>query len=376
MRFLWQHRKVKSILICGSRGYPARYGGFETLTQELAELWSSQEHRVTVTGFSNNINERVRVRSVPTAKIVTVTVKYSGWSRVANMYATFQAVRIACKLSNFDGAIVLNDVNFFTALYLKARRKIPVVLHFDGDESVRRGIPLPGRLLHWIMRLASLNFIDNLVVDSRALLRLVPQRLSNKVRVIKYGFPVVATDRKAMYRDFPELQKGYFLNVARFVPENNIAEIMESYLNSKRSLPLVIVGKGTGSKSYELRVEEIALKAPEKIFLFDAQYDPQKLCTLIESSNLYIHGHEAGGTNPVLVTAREFASNVASQNNSYNREDCRDDEMFWSSVAELTTIMNSEVPSRPRQDVATTSKASTRSWEEIADQYLDLLFTA
>jgi glycosyltransferase involved in cell wall biosynthesis len=376
MRFLWQHRKMKSILICGSRGYPARYGGFETLTQELAELWSNEGHSVTVTGFSSKSSERVLVKSEPTAKIITITVKYSGWSRVANMYATFKAARLACKLYKFDGAIVLNDVNFCTALYLNARRGIPVVIHLDGDESVRRGIPWPGRVLHWLMRSASLNFIDKIVVDSRALLSSIPQRLSNKVRVIKYGFPVVSTDRTILARDFSELQKGYFLNVARLVPENNVVELVESYLSSKRALPLVIVGKGTGSKSYESRLEDLALEAPGKIFLLDAQYDPQKLCTLIESSNLYIHGHEAGGTNPVLVTAREFASNVASHNNSYNREDCRDDEMFWSSVAELTAIMDSETPFRKRQNVGITSKASTHSWEEIADQYLDLLFTA
>jgi glycosyltransferase involved in cell wall biosynthesis len=268
---------MKSILICGSRGYPARYGGFETLTQELAELWSNEGHRVTVTGFSSKSSERVVVKTEPTVAITTITVRYSGWSRLANMYATFKAARLACKLYKFDGAIVLNDVNFFTALYLNARRGIPLAIHLDGDESVRRGIPWAGRLLHLFMRWASLNFIDKIVVDSRALLRSVPHRLSNKVRVIKYGFPVVSTDKTLMYRDFPELQKGYFLNVARLVPENNVVEIVESYLSSKRTLPLVILGKGTGSKSYESRLEDLALKAPEKIFLLVAQYDPQKL---------------------------------------------------------------------------------------------------
>jgi len=376
MGFLWQPWKMKSILICGSRGYPARYGGFETLTQELGELWSNQGHKIVITGFGSKSGRKVVLKTEPPEEIVTVTVEYSGWSRLANMLATFKAVRLACKLHSFDGAVVLNNTNFFTALYLQKTRGIFVVMHLDGDESSRRGIPWPGRVLHWLMRKASLSLIDKLVIDSRALLKSVPQRLSNKVSVIKYGFPIVSTDRKIVYGELPELQGGFFLNVARLVPENNVVEIMESYLNSKKRIPLVILGKGTGSKSYESRLEELALKAPEKILLLKAQYDPQKLCTLIEASSLYIHGHEAGGTNPVLVTARQFASKLASHDNSYNREDCRSDEMFWSSQSQLTTMMDTAPLHYLGQDVANTSKAASESWNEIADQYLELLFKA
>lgn len=365
---------MKSILICGSRGYPAHYGGFETLTQELAELWSNEGHRITVTGFSNKGSERVVFKTEPKVEIATIAVEYSGWSRLANIFATFKATRQACKLYSFDGAIVLNGANFFTALYLQARRGFPVLVHLDGDESARRGIPWPGRVLHWFMRLASLIFIDKIVIDSRALLRRIPRKFYKKVRVIKYGFADVSTDRKVMSRNFPELQAGYFLNVARLVPENNVAEIMESYLSSKRRVPLVILGKGTGPKRYESRLEDLALKAPEKILLLKAQYDTQKLCTLIESSSLYIHGHEAGGTNPILVTARQFASKLISHSNVYNREDCRSDEMFWSNVSELRTVMDSESLFQSRRDTAITAKDSTESWEEIADQYLELLF--
>jgi glycosyltransferase involved in cell wall biosynthesis len=290
------------------------------------------------------------------------------------MFATFKAVRIACRMDKFDGAIVLNDVNFFTAFYLQAIRRMQVVMHLDGDESARRGIPWPGRLLHWLMRLASLNFINKVVVDSRALLRLVPQKFSTKVRVIKYGFPNISINSKNVLRYFPELDGGYFLNIARFVPENNVAEIMESYLSSTRKVPLVVLGKGTGSKNYESKLEDLAMKAPGKILILNAEYNTQKLCTLIGASSLYIHGHEAGGTNPVLVTARHFASNLASHDNFYNREDCRSDEKFWSESSQLKLIMESEPLFDQYECTAMTPKSSTESWHEIADQYFDLLF--
>ena len=364
---------MRSILICGSRGYPARYGGFETLTQELSEYWSDEGFRITVTGFFGKGNERFFLKNEQQKDVRTVNVEYSGWSRLANLFATFKAVRIACRHDEFDGAIVLNDVNFFTAWFLQVKKGIPVVIHLDGDESARRGIPWPGRALHWVLRAASINFINKIVVDSRALLPRVPQRHLKKVSVIKYGFSRISTAKESIYQDFPELRDGYFLNIARFVPENNVAEIIEAYLNSNRDLPLVILGKGTGAKSYELKVEELAMKALGQIRLLEAEYDSKKLCTLIEESSLYIHGHEAGGTNPVLVTARQYATFLASHDNFYNREDCRSDEEFWSSVSSLTSIMNSKLSLPINKDNATPPKLNPESWAEIADQYLELL---
>ena len=364
---------MKSILICGSRGYPAHYGGFETLTQELSELWSEEGLRVTVTGFSGKGTESVLIKNELPKNIRTINVKFSGWFRIANLIATFKAARIACSHDEFDGAIVLNDVNFFTAWYLQEKFAIPVVIHLDGDESARRGIPWPGRVLHWAMRVASIIFIDKIVVDSRVLLKKFRQKHLHKVTVIKYGSPRVSTNRKLMYQDSPELNEGYFLNVARFVPENNVAEIIEAYLNSKRQIPLVILGKGTGSKKYESKLEDLAMRAPGKIRLMEAQYDRTVLCTLIQDSILYIHGHEAGGTNPVLITARQLATFVASHNNSYNREDCRSDEEFWSDVTQLTNIMNLKSSLRLSEDKATIPSTSSESWAEIADQYLDAL---
>jgi glycosyltransferase involved in cell wall biosynthesis len=358
-------------LICGSRGYPARYGGFETLTQELCEYWNGAGIKVTVTGFFRKGGESSPIRNDQGIKVVNV--EFSGWSRLTNLFATFKAMRIALSQDEFDGAIVLNDVNFFTAWFLQAGLGIPVIIHLDGDESARRGIPWPGRVLHQVLRLASIKFINQIVVDSSALLSKVPKRNLNKVSVIKYGFSSISTLKELVYRDYPELKSGYFLNIARFVPENNVAEIIEAYLDSNRQLPLVILGKGTGTKKYELKLENLARKAPGRIRLLEAEYDKKKVCSLIVESSLYIHGHEAGGTNPVLITARQYASFLASHDNSYNREGCRSDEEFWSSVTSLTNIINSKHSLGSSTYRATPPKLNSLSWAEIAGQYEELL---
>lgn len=304
-----------------------------------------------------------------------MNVGFTGWFRLANMFSTIKATRIALKKTKVQGAIVLNDVNFLTALYLQKRLKVPVVIHLDGDESIRRGIPLLGKLLHKGMRWLSLQFIEKIVVDSRALLEDVKMRHQSKVAVIKYGASNTSDSREDIGDLESKLPVKFFLNIARFVPENNVVEIMQAYLASKRNIPLVVVGKGTGMEKYENEIQDLVKHSQGRIFVLDAEYNPSLIVSLIDRCRLYIHGHEAGGTNPILVTARKYASRLASHENRFNLEDSRIDEIFWSTPFQLTQIMDSHSMLLSQENLPNENRYSVESWEEISGKYYDLLST-
>ena len=371
---LWQSMLVDTIIICGSRGYPAQYGGFETLAQEVAESLGQRGFSTIVTGFSSELNSSVEISEKNSKGVTSVNVRFTGWFRLANMFSTIKATRIALKKSKVQGAIVLNDVNFLTALYLQKKLKLPVVIHLDGDESIRRGIPLPGKLLHKAMRWLSLEFIEKIVVDSRVLLEDIEIRHQSKVAVIKYGATNIFDDREAINNFESELPERFFLNIARLVPENNVAEIMQAYLASKRQIPLVVIGKGTGIEKYENELQELVRISQGKIFLLNAEYNPRIIISLIDRCSLYIHGHEAGGTNPILVTARKYAPRLASHENRFNLEDSRIDEIFWSTPFQLTQIMDSHSILLSKENLPIMNVHSVESWEEISGKYYDLLF--
>ena len=48
-------RKAVSVAILGTRGIPARYGGFETFAEELSTRLAARGHDITVYGRSNNV---------------------------------------------------------------------------------------------------------------------------------------------------------------------------------------------------------------------------------------------------------------------------------------------------------------------------------
>lgn len=361
-----------AILIAGSRGYPASYGGFETLAHKLAERWSEQNIETVVTGFSGFHKKPMQVLSHKGQLINTVTINLPIWSRMKNLVSTLIAVFYTARKYEIDYALVLNDVNLPSALWLKLC-KIKTVLHLDGDETARRGLPKMGKVLHTFFRSLAFRFIDNLVVDSTALLQTVPMKYKNKIHVVKYGVDPEEVYRIEVSLDSFPVKDNYILAIARFVPENNLKEILIAYLASDCKYPLVIIGKGTGGRRYEEDLENLAQLREGKVYVLSATYDTKLIHYLLANSSLYVHGHEAGGTNPILVSARCFAKNIAAHDNVYNREGSGHRERFWNELHQLTEILNRLEDGSKDTDTSLRREPELESWDSIATTYLNLI---
>jgi glycosyltransferase involved in cell wall biosynthesis len=361
-----------TILIAGSRGYPAKYGGFETLAQKLAEHWSDERLETIVTGFGEGHFKRPRVTSFKEGLITSVTVSLPIWSRLKNLVSTFVTVLYSVKKFEIDYALVLNDVNLPSAILLKVSG-IKTIVHLDGDEASRRGLPKLGKLMHRAFRRLIYSFFDLIVLDSNALLEFAPKRKRDLVNIVKYG-----VDPQDIYEGEIPISRllpknGYVLSIARFVPENNIAEIINAYLKSHCEIPLAIIGRGTGGARYEREISQLCQSSDEKIYILDAMYDSKLIHYLIRNSALYVHGHEAGGTNPILISARCFASRLISHDNVYNREGARSDEQFWKDTDDLVRVFNRKEIIIEESDRGFTPDVRLDDWKSIAKQYLELM---
>lgn len=363
---------MASILIAGSRGYPARYGGFETLAQKLAEHWSEEHLETIVTGFADGPFKAPHVTSYKEGLISSVTVSLPIWSRLKNLISTFVTVVYSVRKFEIDYALVLNDVNLPSAILLKASG-IKIIVHLDGDEASRRGLPKLGKLIHKTFRRIIYSFFDSIVLDSYALLDFAPRRKKDLVNVIKYG-----VDPADIYEGEIPISRllpknGYILSIARFVPENNITEIINAYLKSHSEIPLVIIGRGTGSARYQGEISQLCKSSEEKIYVFDAIYDSKLIHYLIRNSALYVHGHEAGGTNPILISARCFARRLIAHDNVYNREGARSDEQFWKVTDDLVRVFSRIEINLEGSDQGSKPDVRLDDWKSIAQQYLELM---
>jgi len=351
------------ILICGSRGIPARYGGFESLAQALAENFNNHEHEAVVTGFSNEIG-------VPVLNQVSGSISYQipvrGPRFVQNFLCTWKATRDLDANQHFDAAIVLNDVNYFIA---RKYRKMGVrtVLHLDGAEARRSSLPIIGKFAHWFFRRLAVKSGIPLVVDSVVIKK--DMRLnSQKVAVISYA-PHIDEAKKPQYENLNLEHNGYFIVIARLVGENQILELIDGYISSGRDEQLFIIGLGTGSKKYEMRVINAA-QYDENIHVLPKNYDRAEINWLLQNAKGYIHGHSVGGTNPILVDARLHAQLIFSHDNPYNRENSGHKEHFWSNDDQLTKLLKDIDLLEVNTDA---NDYGLDSWDTIALQYLELL---
>ena len=351
------------ILICGSRGIPAQYGGFESLAQGLADNFNKDEHVAVVTGFTNEIKLPVVNHA---SGIISYQIPAVGPRFVQNFLCTWKATSDLDTEHKFDAVIVLNDVNYFVARkYWKKGNW--TVLHLDGAEAKRSGLPFVGKFAHWFFRRLAIKSDIPLVVDSVAIKE--DMKLSSqKAAVISYA-PHNDEAKKPEYKNIALEPKGFFVAIARFVDENQILQLIDGYSSSGRGEQLLVIGLGTGSKKYENRAIEAAL-SNENVHVLPKNYDRAEINWLLQNAKGYIHGHSVGGTNPILVDARLHAQLILSHDNPYNRENSGRKEHFWSNNDQLTNLLKSLDSLKVSDEV---SDYGLDSWETIALQYLELL---
>ena len=354
---------IMKIGIVGTRGIPAQYGGFEVLAENLAKNFSRDNHEVFVTGFSTNEN---KIEFENNGLISRVSVTTNCNPRLQNFIGTRKACRVLNKQVKLDAVIVLNEVNFFEA---RSYRKFGVltVLHLDGAEARRSGLPIIGKWAHSLFRKLAIESQIPLIVDSVAIAN-DPNLRTRKTNVIAYA-PHFDEAIKPEF-DMIDLQpKSFFVAIARFVSENQILELIEGYIASSLDLKLLIIGLGTGSSKYEDQVLSAAQKNMN-IHILPKNYNRSEINWLLQNSKGYIHGHSVGGTNPILVDARLHAQLILSHDNSYNRENSGYKEHFWSNNDQLSELLKSNDSLKVSGNA---SNYQLDSWETIALKYLDLL---
>lgn len=351
------------ILICGSRGIPAQYGGFESLAQGLADNFNKDEHVTVVTGFTNEI--KVPVLS-QLSRNISYQIPTMGPRFVQNFLCTWKATSDLDAEHHFDAAIVLNDVNYFVARkYWK--KGIRTILHLDGAEEKRSGLPFVGKFAHWFFRRLAIKSDIPLVVDSVAI-REDMKLSSQKVAVISYA-PHNDAAMKPEYQIVSLEPKEFFVAIARFVDENQILHLIDGFISSGRDEQLLVIGLGTGSKKYEIGAINAA-RSNENVHVLPKNYNRGEINWLLQNAKGYIHGHSVGGTNPILVDARLHAQLILSHDNPYNRENSGHKEYFWTNTDQLIDLLKSIDTLKVSDEV---SDYGLDSWETIALHYLELL---
>ncbi|MHB8603786.1 MAG: DUF1972 domain-containing protein [Thermoplasmatota archaeon] len=366
------------IVIVGSRGIPANYGGFETFAEELSR-------RLVREGLS-----------------VTVACEHSptpvgAYHGVKLEYFPFRAPRHYMLRKLYE---VLNDTYFMIRLARRARAmyvlgaaagpvmflprllnpRLRLMVNVDGLEWRRDKFTRTGKfLLRFNTNLAARS-CHVVVVDANAIRSHLPRSTQRKAVFVPYGAEPpthVSWDGDRLSRTHPALagiaRNEFWLVVARLEPENSIHEIIEGFARSCSARPLIVVGNFTDDR-YRGEVERILHDHPRaNVFLVGGIYDPQSLNTLRQNAFAYIHGHTVGGTNPSLLEAMAMRNLVVGKLNEFNREVGADSLVYFRDADHLASIVR-DIETAPEKyhhlrDLAAARVSNHYSWDSVIARY-------
>lgn len=354
-----------NIAILGTRGIPARYGGFETLAEQLANRLAARGHQVTVycrrpfTRPDDSLRPGVK-------RVILPTISRKHFDTI---FHTFLSV-FHVSLSNADIVLLCNVGNSPLAWIPRLFGK-PTVLHVDGLDRKRKKWAWFARQYLLVCEFLSAYTPTRLLTDATAIRDYYLHRYRRDSAMIAYGAEVPPLPEVFWEEhDFGVSRRQYILYVCRLEPENNPELVLRAYGELKTDWPLVIVGDNKYTPGYVDRLK--ALAGPNVRFL-GSIYGP-RYWELQNNAGLFVSAFEVGGIHPSLVEAMAAGNTLLYLDTKENREAVGDGGVaFHSHVEELACAMQRLLDS-PQLRGELSRKASARavelySWERIVDQY-------
>lgn len=358
------------IAMIGTRGVPARYGGFETCIEEVGSRLADRGHDVTVYCRSHNVGAAEKLDRYLGMKLVHLpAVKKRSMETLSHTaLSVAHAVR-----ARPDVAFVFNSANapFLPAL---SARNIPVATHVDGLEWQRDKWSGTGREYYRRAETLAVRFSDALIADAQGISDYYMDQFNAKTTIIAYGAPIIEKRRPELLTSLGLTPRGYHLVVARFEPENHVDVIVDGYVRSNASQPLVVVGSAPYSEAYTQRVHHLA---DSRVTFLGGVWDQELLDQLYANATSYLHGHSVGGTNPSLLRAIGAGAPTVAFDVVFNREVLGEAGTFFHNAPSLTEQVEqaeANTESWESRSALSVQRAKLYDWDDVAGRYEDLAF--
>lgn len=351
------------IALIGTRGVPARYGGFETAVEEVGGRLADRGHDVLV-----YCRTPERADRVPTYRGMHL-VHLPALRRRSLETLSHTALSVGHQVTHrHDAAVVFNAAN---AVFLPALRaaRVPVATHVDGLEWRRAKWGGAGRRYYRAAEALAVRWSDALIADAAGIADYYTAEFGAPTEQIAYGAPLLdglGTDALA---GVGLEARGYHLVVARFEPENHVELVVEGYRRSGARLPLVVVGSAPYADEYTRRVHAAA---DDRVQFLGGVWDQDLLDQLYAHALTYLHGHSVGGTNPSLLRAIGAGAPTVAYDVSFNREVLRDAGRWFATpddVARLVEDAEADPAGALARGAAARRRAEDYDWDDVADGY-------
>lgn len=378
---------MKNVFIIGSKGIPAKYGGFETFVEKLTEKQKDKEIKYYVACIAENSGEF----EYNGARCFNVNVPNIGAAKA--VYYDLAALQYCInyvdknKMKNSIIYILACRIGPFMWLFKKRLKKLGITLFVNPDgHEWKRGKWNGAIKKYWkISEQLMVKHADLLVCDSRNIEKYIKEhyrRYNPKTTFIAYGADVEKSTMNnnhhqliSWYNEKSIKEKEYYLVVGRFVPENNYELMITEFMKSNTKKDFVLITNVEKNKFYNELKQKTGFDKDLRIKFVGTVYNQELLKKIRENAYGYFHGHEVGGTNPSLLEALATTDLNILLDVGFNREVGSDGAVYFNkdnrNLAELIECLEKKDEEFIKQ-LGEKAKLRIRnyySWQKIVNEY-------
>ncbi len=362
-----------NIAIVGTRGIPARYGGFETLADQLSQRLVERGHAVTVycrkpfTSPDDVFDRRIRRVILPSVPSMHFDTLFHSFLSIVHVLFSDAEVVLICNVANSSFA------------WMPRAAGKPTALNVDGLDRKRRKWNFLGQWFLHFCELLSTHTPTRVVTDARAIQDYYWQRYGKKSEMIGYGAEPPNTSNH--FASFGLSRRRYILYIARLEPENNPELVLRAYRELQTDWPLVVVGGNPYQPAYVRQLESLA----DSRVIFTGPVYGDAYWSLQRNAGMFVFAGEIGGIHPALVEAMAAGNAILYLDTPANRETARDCGIpFHPDEGDLAAKLERLILAPQRiEELAQRAQSVAREtygWGKVVDQYealfVDLLRSA
>ncbi len=363
------------IAIIGSRGIPAKYGGFETFTEIISTELVKKGHDIYVSCEHSD----QKIEEYKGVNLFYFPLKSHDNPALRILYEFFYDGYSLLWASRRADCIYMLGYSASLFFFIPRLFGKKLFVNPDGIEWKRSKFNSLVKFLLKISERIAVFWSNRVITDSNE----IKKYLDNKYNINSIFIPYGANEVQKVEwssQKLPEKLKNvkinpsYYLVVARLEPENNIETIIKGYIGSSTEKPLIVVGDFADPK-YEHLIKSIVDNSSkrEKIIFTGGIYDPELLHMLRQNCNAYIHGHSVGGTNPSLLEGMISRNLIIAHDNVFNWEVCGKGAIYFQDDGELSEQLD-HVENNAHNHLELKNKVYNRvkevyTWVRVTDQY-------
>lgn len=356
--------KNEKIAIIGTVGIPAKYGGFETLVENLT-YYLAEEVDITVYCSAKAYDNKLEMYN--NAHLEYLDLNANGAHSI--LYDIISLI----KAKNADVLLVLGVSGCTFLPILKMFSKAKIIVNIDGLEWKREKWGKFAKAFLKLSEKMAVRYADATVVDNKVIQDHVTNTYAKESTLIAYGADHVEkmAISDEVLDEYSFLNDRYAFSVCRIEPENNLHIILEAF-SGQDALPLVIIGNWKANKYGMDLLDRYASLG--HIHLLDPIYDQKILNQIRSNAYVYMHGHSAGGTNPSLVEAMFLGLPIFAYGVNYNLETTENSAAYFVNTTELQTLLKNMDEKYLKSIGRKMSEIADRRyrWRLISNQYAAL----